>query len=129
MLIFEQIAEAAAKTSPSKRVIKKIEIGQSIRQGDIYLTRIDSVPNGLTKTANTQLAVGKTQGSRHVVVGVKTIYAGTGVLIGPVLVAEKRFTLTHPEHGHFSMPAGTYQTTYQRDYAKERADEIRRVND
>jgi hypothetical protein len=37
-------------------------------------------------------------------------------LVGPLVVSKDRFELTHPEHAHFSLPAGTYQVIYQGDW-------------
>ena len=82
------------------------------------------------KTSVRQLAQGETQGSRHVAAGDLEVFApvDANVLIGPTIVAEGRWTLEHPEHGHASVPAGAYQVLYQRDYDQVR-EELRRVQD
>lgn len=127
-----------------------VKEGDVIPQGDIYLTRIsDDVLEGrqtmqktLNKqwsdfrfgkmgkeTQNRQLVPDNTMGSRHIVEGEVTIYApghDRHALEGPVIVAGERFMLTHPEHASHSIPEGTYQVTYQRDYTSE---EARRVMD
>jgi len=43
-----------------------------------------------------------------------------------VVESKTRFELTHPEHAHFSLPAGCFEVIQQRDYATE---EIRAVRD
>jgi hypothetical protein len=126
----KQIQAAAEKARPDTRVIKKIEVGQAIRQGDIYVTRLadERVRHG-GETAERQLAPGTTRGSRHCVEGNVEVYlpaAGDGRLTGPLIVARDRFTVTHPEHAHFSLPPGAYRVTYQRDFNRQ---EVERVSD
>ncbi len=87
-----------------------------------------------------QVALGATVGSRHIADGDGiTVYwpedrakalAGCPIkrfaqrmggdriaaqCLGPVIVAEQEWTLTHPEHAHHVFPAGVYLTTYQLD--------------
>ena len=118
--------EAAAKSPNTEtRRVEKIEVGQAIRQGDIYLTRInDGHPVGKRRKDH-QLAPGTSQGSRHIVegAGVKVFEPGPlrsslvapDALLGPIIVAEQAFAVTHPEHAHFDLPPGTYQCTFQKD--------------
>ena len=98
--------------------------GKWIRQGDVYLMAIEKVPMECDEeTANRQLAPGETRGSRHIIEGNVKLFVQSGrkavrqqdVLVGPVIIAKERCTLTHPEHAHFSLPAGTYQSYYQMD--------------
>lgn len=113
-----------------------------IRQGDIYVVAIKAVLKGWPVTKNRQLAPGLSLGSRHVVEGNVDVFApptpdtraqqqevggrvqtaivtrrfwGFSILLGPQLVAADRFTITHPRHAHFSLPAGVYQVAYQTD--------------
>lgn len=122
--------DAETNCDEDNRIIDKIEVNQFIRQGDIYLTRIDKMPEG--KVINElQLAPGTTKGSRHILsqdfVG-RVIMPDTkeSELEGPSIEAKEGFTLTHPEHANFKMPSGNYRVTYQRDFLQE---EIRRVRD
>ena len=113
-----------AKTVNTQEIrhIESMEISQVVRQGDVYLHRVkDKHKRGAIRTSR-QLAPGVTMGSRHVAEGDVTIYEGTTdppkttrLEIGPVIVALDRFTVTHPEHAHYSLPSGTYQVTYQLD--------------
>ena len=131
---FQKIEQAAKANQPKLRLITQMAVGEAIRQGDLYLERIAKLPNNVVATTNRQLATGETQGSRHVATGAVEIYNldkkdAANPLAGPVISAQQTWTLTHPEHGHFTLPAGCYRTVYQRDYARERAEEIRRVTD
>lgn len=38
---------------------------------------------------------------------------------GPIVVLEQENTVTHPEHGDWILPAGTYRITYQRTLTRE----------
>jgi hypothetical protein len=127
----KQIQAAAEQACPDTRVIRTIEVGQAIRQGDIYVTRVADkrIAHG-GETAERQLAPGTSRGSRHCVAGAVSVYRpvpGDGQLAGPLIVALERFKVTHPEHAHFSLPPGTYRVTYQRDFNRER--EVVRVSD
>ena len=134
---FERIEAAAKATAPSLRVIYKMQVGDVVRQGDLYLELLAGVPKKHGKrTTNAQLAIGETQGSRHVIdprpTGLEVFSppAGATALEGPIVVSRReRIRLTHPEHGNFDLPPGVYRVTYQRDFAKERAQELRRVAD
>ena len=110
------------------RFIEVLAPGEAIRQGDLYLISIPPYANPGKGSGTRQLAPGETQGSRHIVEGDVDVITVTtkDPLIGPVVVGKSRFTLTHPEHAHFSMPAGCYQVRYQRDYA---AEEVARMRD
>ena len=106
-------------------------VGDVVRQGDLYLIAIESLPNG-KKTNERQLVPGTTQGSRHVVEGNVEIVNEVqfkdipAVLVGPAFKCNSETTVTHPEHGDKILPADTvWQCVYQQAYA----DEIRRVQD
>ena len=120
----------SAKPAMELRIARRLEIGAVIHQGDVYMARVDDThPKGKLLSTR-QVAVGTTIGSRHVVEGdgVK-VYEGkqlpawvkepdwvrANALLGPVVVSDKPFTLTHPEHAHHRCPAGTYQVQYQAD--------------
>lgn len=131
-----EAVEKVTNTTPDAevRTARRIEIGHAIHQGDVYLHRVaDDHPRG-KELGSRQVAVGTTVGSRHVVEGdgVK-VFAGQklppgveepawvqqGSILGPVVVAEGPFNLTHPEHAHHALPKGTYQVTYQADFATQ----------
>ena len=115
--------EAGQKAVAGVRFIKVMTIGQVVRQGDIYLHRVAAEHPRGEATQNRQLAIGTTRGSRHVAEAPAEVYVGTTrpeycderTLLGPVVVSRERIVVTHPEHAHYSLPAGTYQVTHQTD--------------
>lgn len=128
----EAIAKAAATPNTAVRHVKAIAIGEHCRQGDIYVERIKAATKGWKPSKNRQLAPGTSQGSRHVVAGdVALTVSGearpvaragnVARLLGPQIVAKGRFKVEHPEHAHLSLPAGTYQVSYQMDWSSQRA--------
>lgn len=129
MEAIEKIESAVPDTEI--RTMRRLEVGDVIHQGDVYLHRVaDEHPRG-ELLGTRQIAVGTTVGSRHIVEGERvSVFAGARLpawfgkdapadLLGPVVVAEAPFVLTHPEHAHHRLPAGVYQTTYQQDYATQ----------
>ncbi len=137
------IAKSAEKMDAAKPAsIGSPSIGDVVRQGDLYLVCLEVLPPG-TKTQR-QLAPGTSQGSRHVAEGECVVYLpkeplavarmiakanGSDVpaaLIGPMVECVGETTITHPEHGHRILPAGTaWAVTYQRAFAEE----VRRAQD
>lgn len=126
-----EIAERIANHTPDASVRVWNEHQTHGRQGDVYFTRVvDAHPRG-KELGTRQVAVGTTVGSRHVVEGAVKVFEGRALpkgftapswttqaeLLGPVVVADEPFALTHPEHAHHRLPAGTYQVTYQADYS------------
>lgn len=119
------IKEADEKSINSIRVVRKMEVGQVLRQGDVYIHRVDDDHKRGKKIAEgkIQLALGQSIGQRHFLVGDLVAYEGTtlpkwcrqGTFLGPLVVLKKRAKNTHPEHAHSSLPAGTYQVTHQLD--------------
>ena len=118
----EKVEQGAAANVADVRRIETMQEGQIVRQGDIYIHRVsDKHPAG-AKTGNRQLAIGTTQGSRHVIEGDCEVFEGTTApdwapraLLGPLVRLFKRGTVTHPEHAHIDLPAGSYQITHQMD--------------
>src|SRR5690349_22119109 len=103
--------DAAAKVSTEVRHIAKMEIGKLVRQGDVYLHRVDAKHGHGPKTQNRQLAIGTTNGSRHIAEAPAEVFEGTaapewatrGTFLGPLIKASERFTISHPEHAHVSL--------------------------
>jgi hypothetical protein len=127
MEVLEKIEKEAVESSQEIRVLKKVKIGQAVRQGDIYLMRVsDDLKTGV-QVKSTQLAPGTNQGSRHIVTGKVECFASCGerpkgcsdrVLLGPVVKSKESFEVQHPEHAWIQLPSGTYQTIYQLDPKK-----------
>ncbi len=122
---------------PQVREVVDLPIGNVVRQGDLYIQRVESAEKGALRTS-LQLVPGNTIGSSHSVVEsphVKTFESlakpvtetfGLDRKIvrfpGPVIVALKPFSISHKKHGWMSqLPAGTYQTFQQCDYTRQRA--------
>lgn len=120
-----------SKADAEVRVIRRMEIGSAIQQGDIYLHRLpDDVRTGkLLHQGRAQVALGSNMGARHVADGEIEVYEAKSLphgvkapmdvdareVMGPIIKAKKAFSLTHPEHAHFKLPKGTYGVTYQYD--------------
>jgi hypothetical protein len=128
----ELVAKNAAKRE-TQRFPEAASIGDTIRQGDVYVTLLAAVPTGYQKQAkwNQQLAPGTTQGSRHVLDS-KTgttcyIHPSASEFDGPVLLLKQERELTHPEHGNWILPPGIYGITYQR--TQDALEQQRRVAD
>jgi hypothetical protein len=123
-----EVRDFAQDPLKETRVIDSVEVGQHVRQGDVYIQRV-AAPAAWKETKNRQLAPGTTMGSRHTVdESVKVLANPAGAKVerttdnrfpfrcnGPQIVSEDRFTVSHPEHADFSLPAGTYQVSFQCD--------------
>lgn len=122
--VMGEIQSNAEKTAGHRTdFVRVLGEKQLVRQGDVAVTL---APKGMQLGAvrgSRQVALGTSIGSRHVAEGDVVVHErpGAGMLEGPVVVAKERWTLTHPEHAHKSLPAGTYAIEYQRDLSTERA--------
>lgn len=114
---------AKEKAVAEVRQIKAMQIGEVVRQGDIYIHRVaDKHPRGEAAPTN-QLAIGTGMGSRHVAEAPAKVFVGSDEpswcdswsFLGPCVVASERFVISHPEHAHVSLPEGVYQITHQTD--------------
>lgn len=131
--VHQHITESCDKVNhdTTRDVTSLMDIGKIIRQGDVYVKRVDTIPEDFTMaTMETQIAKGNTKGSRHILEddGVIRIFkkSSPAPLEGPAFKSTKEITLTHPEHANFKLPAGCYISYYQQDFAQE---EIRAVRD
>lgn len=130
-IINELTKDADVSKDVNVRIVDEIEIGQAIRQGDIYVHCVSSDhPHG-DKLNTSQLAEGNSKGSRHIAESPSVTYQGTiapptcsTTLIGPLIKSDKPFWISHPEHANFYLPPGTYQVTHQLD-----ARTLKRVKD
>lgn len=109
----------------------QMDVGDHVRQGDLYIYRIAGVPKGAERveSPDRQLAPGTTQGSRHCLDSLDGVtvhrLAEPNPLQGPILDLAEPRTVEHPEHGHVELQPGCYAVTYQRAHA----DELRRTQD
>lgn len=115
--------EATTKVVRETRFIDKIEVGEVVRQGDIYIHRVKNTHKKGDLSRSRQLALGETQGSHHVAEAPSEVYVGTTLppkvaertFLGPLVESEERFEVSHPTHANVSLPAGFYQITHQMD--------------
>ena len=130
---FRSVQQRAEKIKSDgvQRFPDAASVGDAVRQGDLYITRMAAIPSGcvLVPDHPAQLAEGASQGSRHVLDALEGVEVFRRVdedaLQGPLLRISVERTVTHPEHGDWVLPAGCYEITYQRQFA----DELRRVTD
>ncbi len=123
--IYNKLEEKAKEIKvEGLRKTLNMKIGQVDRQGDIYIHRVeDNHPHG-DELKTKQLAIGESQGSRHIAGAKFKVYQGTSHpkwvdnkhFLGPCIVLDEGFEMiTHPEHANFALSAGTYQITHQMD--------------
>lgn len=109
--------------------VPKLKIGESYRQGDLYIFKVaDDHPVG-KELDRRQLAEGQSIGQRHVLLGEFKIYEGVkappGVNdlharagLGFAFDVLGECTNAHPEHSHFKFGVGCegrYQVLHQTD--------------
>jgi hypothetical protein len=123
-------------------LIPDMEPGDCVRQGDVYIIAVDVQIKG-SPYAGRQLAMGTTQGSRHIAEAPAELVTvdedraaeilnrlipstrGQQLFFGPAIYAAEPWTVSHPEHGDRTLPAGNYLVTHQRTWANE----VRRQQD
>ena len=169
-------AVEAIKNDGLQRFPEAASVGDSVRQGDIYIQLINEADIEAAgdlfrklKEPVLQLAPGNTKGSRHCLASADGVemweptltdeavlkyvfarhnqplpknYRRTWVseyreernavetamgLAGPIMRLSKTNTITHPEHGDWQLPAGTYRVIFQRTV--DEAQRVRRVLD
>lgn len=130
--VIERIAcEARRKAKPDSVMHATMKVDDYHRQGDVYIRRIEPQSGLKELTVRVQIAPGTSQGSRHCIDGTSLRHIrmyekqNPTPLDGPILECFKPVEITHPEHGHVTVPAGWYEITYQRQLA----DELKRVAD
>jgi hypothetical protein len=121
-------------------------VGTAAHQGDLILVRIARLPRSAKRRTDRQLAIGDTQGSRHVLQAGRPYDCATAEVaeaisaacrglivdrayIGPVFETEAGVAdLAHPEHGdHHYRGDMTIAVVYQRNLDAEERE--RRVQD
>ena len=121
--VMEKVNQTAQNNVHEERFIKVFAIGKCVRQGDIYIHRVNDDHKCGKELKINQLAHGTSKGSRHVAEspaicfeGIKAPdYCNANTFLGPLIKSEQRFIVSHPEHADFSLPAGCYQVTHQMD--------------
>lgn len=99
--------------------------GDYIRQGDLYIFKLDAIPANAERVApQAQLAIGDTQGARHMLNGPTEQYMlpNATEYEGRIVKVDTPVVLEHPEHGHWRLTTGLYSVVFQRNLdADERA--------
>ena len=101
-----------------------------IRQGDVFLEKIESLPNGLKpvkqKKKKIILAYGEATGHHHAIEEIEKVDSFIDADGNLYLDIKEDTVLTHQEHSEIKLPVGVYVVTTQREYSPE---EIRNVRD
>ncbi len=124
------------KPGQPERFTAAATVGDSIRQGDLYVTIWEAVPADYVriekpKEIDKQLVPGNTVGAKHCLDsldGVELYRPQNWTeesLEGPFLRLTKERTVIHPTHGHVTIPAGfgaicDYQREQDQEEKKER---------
>ncbi len=92
-----------------------------VRQGDILLVRVESVPKKLKRLATNIVAYGEVTGHAHKV----EVDAGDVILTedeeGNMFVSVKgEASLKHDEHAPIKLESGDYKVVRQREYEPEK---------
>lgn len=120
--LITKIVQSAENNIEDVRFIKSMKVGQIVRQGDIYIHKVDDThPHG--GRCGRQLAQGSSKGSRHIAESPAECFTGTqkpttcedAVFLGPLVKSPHRFLISHPEHADISLSGGCYQITHQMD--------------
>lgn len=93
-----------------------------IRQGDVMIRRIDSIPRGdRNKRADGALAYGEVTGHKHAVADLNSAEVFDIAEHGCFLCvsAEGGVSIVHEEHGSVTLPKGDYEISIQREYSPE----------
>lgn len=83
-----------------------------IRQGDVLLVKIKSMPEGLKQKSNV-LAFGEVTGHNHRLVGGLVFADRDGKQFCKL---ESEGVLEHEDHAHISIPKGVYEVRLQREF-------------
>ena len=122
--VMDKVEEGAKLNVQEVRTIKKCEIGQGYRQGDIYIYMVADNHTHGKKLGSRKLAIGEGEGSNHFAEGEIELFEGTTLpsfltprtFLGPLIKAPKGFKNTHPKHAHCIMEqGGTFQVVHQMD--------------
>lgn len=125
------VSAAGAAVRRTIEVPDSVPVGTVVRQGDVLYVRVDvGWPHG--EATGRQVVTGETLGSRHTAEAPAKCYVGkkapevrsasrglveleADAFLGAYVESAERFECPHPEHGHFSLPAGGWQVVQQMD--------------
>lgn len=90
--------------------IAEIKIGQAVRQGDVLLQRVESLPDRAITRRRRDLAVGSR--ASHIAADPAQTYELKGTT-DIYVASEVRWALEHDEHAWFILPPGVYRSWRQ----------------
>lgn len=119
--VFEKVEKQDGKPFVGAKVFEYMEDYTSHTQGDVEVIKVPSVPKNLKPFVgfNGILAEGLANSGRHRILdkdmaSIEAFKFGEEY-DGPMLVASKAWTLTHPNHKWATFPAGCYQVKFPRE--------------
>ena len=120
--------EAKEYAQSKGAILNEIAIGQYVRQGYVYLCRVDDIQDfekSLWSNGN-QVVQWDSKDKRHMVCSKNSnmlclsstpqtgkLLEGTSLIVGAFIEAKERFLLVDPIHCPFEMPEGNYQAMYE----------------
>jgi hypothetical protein len=94
---------------------------EMFRQGDVLITRLARLPEGLNERQSKIILAGEVTGHAHRLVQGRVLEDARGALFLEVL---QQTQVGHEEHRPLPLEPGFYQITRQRDYTPEAIREI-----
>lgn len=94
---------------------------EMFRQGDVLITRIARLPEGLNEHQDMIILAGEVTGHAHRLVQGHVLEDARGALFLEVL---QQTQVIHEEHRSLTLEPGSYQITRQREYTPEAIREI-----
>lgn len=128
ILLPTTFAEAKEYAQTKGAILNEIAIGQYVRQGYVYLCRVDDIQT-FEKTLwsyENQVVNWDSKDKRHMVCSKNPnmlflsstpqtgkLLESTSLIVGAFLEAKERFLLVDPIHCPLELPEGNYQAMYQ----------------
>lgn len=97
-----------------------------IRQGDVFLKRINKIPHN-TKKKNTTLAYGEITGHHHSFAKQALVSVFADADGKQYCDVQQESILEHQDHAHVKVPAGIYEVVIQREF--DQVEGVRQVMD
>lgn len=125
----EQLRSASENRTAKHTVLHTMEADTMWAQGDVGILRLSALPEGaeaIPMPDGGQVAPGTSKGSRHCIsqadhAHIQMYRVSDGDRLSDLaLVAEKPWTMEHPEHGWATCPAGPYRLLHEQNEARER---------
>lgn len=86
-----------------------------LRHGDVLLTKVNEMPDGMKKLKHLTLALGEVTGHSHQITkGEAELFESSDGMV--LVVNSESAALTHEEHAQIDVPEGTWEVQIQREY-------------